>query len=128
MADNRTEQRHSLRFWAIVFGLGCVSLVVVMWAASRALATKGDEKFLRISVLFPKLKGSGDRKADASRMSEPKDSAHPKDRKIAAPPHPEGAKEIAAIHDQPKVTIADAAPPPSPAHTPEPPPSSRPCT
>src|SRR5688572_28685370 len=118
------ERGPSLRFWAIVIGLGCVSLFTVMWGASGALASKGSEKLLRIGLLFPKLKGNhGDRKADAFRMSEPEpnESAHPKEWKTPAPPPPpNGAREIAAVFDQPKVTIEAAPLPSGPAPTTEP--------
>ncbi len=118
---------HSLQFWLTVLGLGCISLMAMMWGASNALATKGSEKLLRIGLLLPKLKNNhGDRKADAFRMSEPETSelAHPKERETPAPPPPEGAREVAAVIDHPRVTIEAPVPrhPTERSETAEPPP------
>lgn len=108
------DQRTSNLFWLTVFGLGCVSLLCVTLAASSALAKKSLEKTLQSTLLLPKLKSShGERKADASRMSEPVpgELAHPKDRKTTEiPPHLPPVVEQTSALEFPKI--------PAPTHEP----------
>ncbi len=88
-ADSRSAKRRrrsSTLFWLVVAGSSVLSLGLMTWGASVAMAKKGGEKLLRAEVLFPKLQGVVKFRKESSPSPVPKEI--PPAKKESAPPPP----------------------------------------
>lgn len=87
--DNRLAKRRresSTLFWIVVGCASVLSLGLITWGASVAMAKRGGEKLIRTDVLFRKLDAVVHVRKDAHSEPKVKDVAPPK--KAIAPPPP----------------------------------------
>ncbi len=103
---SKRQRRSSTLFWLVVAGASVLSLGLMTWGASVAMAKRGGEKLLRTDVLFRKLDAVVHVRKDASPEPKAKEVAMlPK--KEPAPPPP----MMPTMTEAPKPMALDLLPP-----------------